>query len=47
MDLLNAAKQNLKIHESPSKGVWISDLTEEVKNTFKIIFVYCLVVCYL
>lgn len=30
MDLFDPKKVNLKIHESPSKGVWIADLTEEV-----------------
>lgn len=29
-DLFNPNKQSLKIHESPNKGVWIGDLTEEV-----------------
>eukprot|EP00026_Physarum_polycephalum_P001890 Phypoly_transcript_01893.p1 GENE.Phypoly_transcript_01893~~Phypoly_transcript_01893.p1 ORF type:complete len:964 (+),score=247.70 Phypoly_transcript_01893:126-3017(+) len=28
-DLFNPNKQSLKIHESPNKGVWIGDLTEE------------------
>lgn len=30
MDLFNPTKQSLKVHESPNKGVWIADLTEEV-----------------
>eukprot|EP01112_Ceratiomyxa_fruticulosa_P005719 TRINITY_DN1656_c1_g1_i1.p1 TRINITY_DN1656_c1_g1~~TRINITY_DN1656_c1_g1_i1.p1 ORF type:complete len:971 (-),score=251.91 TRINITY_DN1656_c1_g1_i1:220-3132(-) len=28
-DLLDKNKRNLSIHENPSRGVWISDLTEE------------------
>lgn len=29
MDLFNPTKQSLKVHESPGRGVWIADLTEE------------------
>eukprot|EP00698_Gefionella_okellyi_P006082 TRINITY_DN15547_c0_g1_i1.p1 TRINITY_DN15547_c0_g1~~TRINITY_DN15547_c0_g1_i1.p1 ORF type:complete len:1077 (-),score=366.82 TRINITY_DN15547_c0_g1_i1:38-3268(-) len=28
-DLLNTASKNLKVHESPAKGVYVADLTEE------------------
>jgi hypothetical protein len=30
MDLLDAKKTNLSIHETPAKGVWVAGITEEV-----------------
>lgn len=28
-DLFNPKKTNLKVHETPGRGVWVEDLTEE------------------
>lgn len=30
-DLLNPKQINLKVHETPGRGVWVEDLTEEVR----------------
>ena len=31
-DLLSPGNDNLKVRESPSRGVWVQDLTEQVKS---------------
>jgi hypothetical protein len=31
-DLLNPEKDNLKVRETPSRGVWIDGITEEVRS---------------
>lgn len=39
-DLLNPEKKNLKVHESPTKGIYIEDLTEKIVSSVEEIYEY-------
>lgn len=34
MDLLDPKKANLPVHETPTRGVWVAGLTEEVSKPY-------------